>query len=376
MKDTEKRLQGSMMRIRGDHPFLGALGLFAEMVVTEVIETAATDGKRLLFNPDFVAKQDTSSLCGLVTHELLHAALLHLSRRGERDPNLWNIAADIVVNGMIRRDTSYVLPQGAVEDCSLDHLSVEEIYEHLRAGEKNIPRITLLDLIGSEGQGIIGQVSDVELRNHWRSVLQQASSVARRVSKGFASQGLDLHRDIAEVSMPSLQWRELLCQFLVATPSDFSGFDRRFLWQKIYLEEIAAESIEVAIAIDTSGSIGNQDLSLFLGEIDSILCSYPQIHGHLFFADVDVYGPYEFNREAFLPSPKGGGGTSFEPFFNWVNHKVDMGERPVCIYFTDGYGIFPSAAPEVPVLWVVAPGGLESLKFPFGDVARIGVGES
>lgn len=371
--DTEKRLQGAMIRIRGDHPFFGTLGLFAELVITEDIGTAATDGKRLLFNPAFVAQQDTPRLCGLLAHELLHAALLHVPRRGVRDPQLWNIAADIVVNGMIRSDTAYALPDGGVEDSNLAHLSVEEIYEQLRAGKKRVPAITLLDLIGSEEQGIIGEEQITELQRHWRSALQQAGAVARRMGKGFGSKGLNALRDVTEATTPALDWRALLWQFLVATPCDFSGFDRRFVWQKLYLEEVVGETVDVAIVIDTSGSIGNEELGAFLSEIDGILNAYPQICGQLFFADADLYGPHSFSRDAELPAPKGGGGTSFVPFFNWVEGQVDRGERPLCIYFTDGYGSFPANKPGVPVVWVVIPGGLEGGKFPFGDVVRMGV---
>ncbi len=124
--DIPKRLQGALMRIRGDHPFFGTLALFAELRVTDDIDTAATDGRVLWFNPVFVDKLATNELCGLVAHELLHAALQHVYRRRERDARLWNIAADIVVNGMIRSDTAYELPKGGVEVPSLAHLSVEE----------------------------------------------------------------------------------------------------------------------------------------------------------------------------------------------------------------------------------------------------------
>jgi DNA-binding MarR family transcriptional regulator len=70
-----------------------------------------------------------------VAHELLHAALMHGLRRRERDPRLWNIAADIVVNGMVRKDTAYDLPKGGVENPKLAHLSVEEIYEQFNSGK-------------------------------------------------------------------------------------------------------------------------------------------------------------------------------------------------------------------------------------------------
>jgi predicted metal-dependent peptidase len=371
-QDTEKRLQGALMRIRGDHPFFGTLGLFADVVVTEDVGTAATDGKRLMFNPGFVARQDMHRMCGLLAHELLHAALLHVPRRGVRDPNLWNIAADIVVNGMIRSGTAYALPEGGIEDGTMAHLSVEEIYEQLRAGRKVIPTIGLLDLMAGSGQGIIDEERTAELQRHWRAALQQAGAVARRMGRGFGSKGLDALRDIAEATSPSLNWRELLWQFLVATPCDFSGFDRRFIWQKLYLEDVVGESVDVAIVVDTSGSIGTDELGSFFGEIEGILNAYPQIRGHLFYADADLYGPYPFSREAEPPSPKGGGGTSFVPFFDWVKQQGDRGERPICIYFTDGFGTFPDRIPDAPVLWVVMPGGLESGGFSFGDVIRMG----
>ena len=72
---------------------------------------------------------------------------------------------------------------------------------------------------------------------------------------------------------------------------DFGGFDRRFIHRKLYLEDVVGESVEVAICIDTSGSIQNKELSAFMGEIQGILDAYPQIRGTLFFADADLYGP-------------------------------------------------------------------------------------
>jgi predicted metal-dependent peptidase len=72
-----------------------------------------------------------------------------------------------------------------------------------------------------------------------------------------------------------------------------------------------------------------------------------------------------------MPEVKGGGGTSFKPFFQWVKRENAHGNRPVCIYFTDGYEDFPAVAPDSPVLWLVLPGGLESSRYPFGKVVRM-----
>jgi predicted metal-dependent peptidase len=374
------------MRIRGDHPFFGTLALFAEFRVTDGIDTAATDGRVVWFNPGFVDEQDPNQLCGLVAHELLHAALQHVYRRREREARLWNIAADIVVNGVIRSDTAYELPKGGVEVPKLAHLSVDEIYEQFAAGKSKVPKITLLDLmpelVGGDGDGTQGsargsgngcleQSKAEHLERHWRAALQQAGAVARRINRGFGRNGLNGVREFESATSAQLGWRELLWQYMVATPYDFGGFDRRFIHRKLYLEDVVAESVEVAICIDTSGSIGGEALGAFMAEVQGIRDAYPQISGALFFADADLYGPHEFSMALGMPAAKGGGGTSFVPFFDWVKQQEQGGTQPLCIYFTDGFGTFPRSPPASPVLWVVMPGGLESPGFPFGDVARM-----
>ena len=205
----------------------------------------------------------------------------------------------------------------------------------------------------------------------WRAALQQAGAVARRIKRGFGRHGLNGVREFESATSAQLGWRELLWQFMVATPYDFGGFDRRFIHRKLYLEDVVGESVEVAICIDTSASIGSEVLAAFAAEIQGILDAYPQIRGTLFFADADLYGPHEFSMASGMPAAKGGGGTSFVPFFDWVQQQEQSGAQPLCIYFTDGYGSFPRIPPASPVLWVVMPGGLESPGFPFGEVARM-----
>ena len=81
------------------------------------------------FNPEFVCSITAKELDGVVIHELLHAALRHSSRRGSRAPMLWNVAADIVVNGMIREVSGMALQP--VENRLLKDFEVEEVYSNL-----------------------------------------------------------------------------------------------------------------------------------------------------------------------------------------------------------------------------------------------------
>ena len=125
------------------------------------------------------------------------------------------------------------------------------------------------------------------------------------------------------------------------------------------------------MAVDTSGSIDHQQLRMFLSEVNGILNSYPHLECELYYADADAYGPYELNPDSDIPQPQGGGGTSFVPFFDKISDRTDAMTRGVCVYLTDGYGTFPDPPPELSVLWVVTPGGLDLTQFPFGEAVRL-----
>ncbi|MEO1005989.1 MAG: VWA-like domain-containing protein [Cyanobacteria bacterium J06638_38] len=125
------------------------------------------------------------------------------------------------------------------------------------------------------------------------------------------------------------------------------------------------------MAVDTSGSIDDGLLKMFLSEVKGILNSYPHLECELYYADADVYGAYELNPDSTIPQPQGGGGTSFVPFLHKISNCWDGMTTAVCIYLTDGYGTFPDTAPELPVLWVVTPGGLDLSQFPFGETVRL-----
>ncbi len=129
--------------------------------------------------------------------------------------------------------------------------------------------------------------------------------------------------------------------------------------------------MQVYLAVDTSGSIDQDRLQLFLNEVQGILNSYPHLRCDLYYVDAEAYGPYPLNSHSILPKPKGGGGTSFVPFFDQVQANWDGYSRGICVYLTDGYGTFPEKQPELPVLWVVTPGGLDLQKFPFGEAVRL-----
>ena len=380
--DFDRNISAALLKIRMVSPFFGCLSLFAKYKPRKDIPTACTDGENIFFNEDFMKNLDKDELCGVLLHELLHCALLHTSllRKGIRDNTLWNIAADVVVNNIIQKQGNFALPSGSIQMPQFVDLSVEQIYEKLMASKKR-PDLKILDIEYTTAGGKETKKTGAdnkklrELEGKWKTALNQAA-VTESIKKGGKGQGVGSilgTREYNSIMEPQLDWRSMLWRFLVRTPTDFSGFDRRFVHQGLYLEDLSGESVRVHVAIDTSGSISSQELDEFAGELKGILRSYPHIKCDLYFADYDIDGPYKLNSQSDIPEPTGGGGTSFVPFFLKVDEEHDEYEEGVCIYLTDGYGDFPEEF-KLPTLWVVTNDGLDNEEFPFGTVTRLSSG--
>ncbi len=383
--ESTKLISAALLRLRMKSPFFGTLAMFVRFIPSENIAAAATDGRDVFFNPNFLHSLPSAEQDGLLLHEILHAALLHPLRLRERDPQQWNIAADIVVNGMILSQTGFELPQGGLRDQKLEHLSVEEVYEllppnaasHLPSINPDLLTPTVGDVIRSTDRNSTagagapeqGDRNAQELTAHWKQAFEQATAVAIASKPGGGAVGID--REWEPALNPQLDWQSYLWQYLAQNPTDFQGFDRRFVGRGLYLEALQGESVQVYIGVDTSGSINAAALGLFLAEVRSILGAYPHLVCDLYYVDSDVYGPHALTSYSTLPIPRGGGGSSFAAFFDRVAETCDVQVQPVCIYLTDGYGEFPATEPSLPTLWVVTPGGLDLGLFPFGEAVRL-----
>src|SRR5262249_10305358 len=137
------------------------------------------------------------------------------------------------------------------------------------------------------------------------------------------------------------------------------------------LEALQGETVQVAVAVDTSGSIGSAEIDALLGEVQGILGAYPHVRCDLYYADAACYGPYPLTAGSEIPPPVGGGGTDFRPFFEEIAKIYDENDPLLCVYLTDGYGSFPAQPPGYEVLWVVTAGGLALEQFPFGEAVRL-----
>ncbi|MCU0493593.1 MAG: VWA-like domain-containing protein [Chloroflexaceae bacterium] len=378
-EQTARSVSTALMRICQRSPFLATLALHARIEATAELPTAATDGRDVFINPEFYGKLTPAEQEGLLLHEVLHAALLHVDRRGGRDAKLWNVAADIVVNGIVAKE-GYQLPEGGLRDQHLEHLSTEEVYDLVQQQQQanqhqaQAAESDLLDVRPTDASKPAeerpGQNDKTARDAYWRKALEQAGMIAEGGRQPGTLPG-GIQRELRRLAPAQLDWRSYLWRFLVRTPTDFSNFDRRFVGRGLYLETLDSDSVRAYVAVDTSGSINEHAVSQFLAEVQSILFAYPHIRCDLYFADTELYGPYPLTAQSELPTPIGGGGTDFRPFLRRVAGERDENGATLAIYLTDGYGAFPKETPDMAVLWVVTPGGLDEEKFPFGEVVAL-----
>ena len=375
-----------IIQVKRECHFFGALMLFAEIHPDKSIDTAATDGKKIIVNENFLTSLKSSEQNALLLHEVLHMALLHVTRRGQRDGYVWNIAADIVVNDLIIRNTKFKLPQGAIIEKKYKDKSVEHIYEDLLKKNKYKKikfESSMIDILDKQQEGEDQDASDKklteaeieEVESFWRDKLEVLKNSDQFDSKnndqGSIPGGMGI--EIESILEPEVDWRHALWKYVGKTPADFDDLDRRFFYRGLYLEGLLTEGLEVSVCIDTSGSVSDTFLEQFLAELKGILRSYPHVKCDLFYGDTELFGPYPIQTIDETPKAMGRGGTSFRPFFKYLQNNQNnlMGAHKVSIYFTDGYGDFPSKEPEDPIMWLVCKDGLESKEFPFGEVVRI-----
>jgi predicted metal-dependent peptidase len=383
-----------------DHPFFGALLFRLAFCETSSVATMATDGVSLFYNPRFAEELPPGELVGVLAHEVMHPALHHDSRRGDRDPKRWNAACDYAINPLLV-EAGLQLPQDGLLDARFAGMSAEQIYNLLdpqqeepksdsQAGTEGQhtespggPEASPDHPVAPETPGGFAQVLDTprpaaldapdyavqqteEHEREWQIAVEQAENIARFA--GNVPAGLE--RSLEAGDKASVDWREVLRRtFSETLPADYTWVrpNRRHIWKGLYLPGIAREGVgEIVIAVDCSGSISKRVLGLFQSEIGALVAEHQPERVHVLYFDAEVHRQDLFERgETIALSPAGGGGTAFGPVFA---HLEDQGIVPhSLIVLTDMEGSFPTQEPPYPVIWASTEPG----RAPFGATVSL-----
>ena len=130
-----------------DNPFFGTLCLRLKPVERDDLDTGATDGKHLFYNPVWFEKLRPEERIGFLAHEVMHVVLMHHTRRQERHPEKWNVAADYVIN-LILKNNSFILPSGGLLDEQYADMTTEHVYNILPEPPEGFGALLLVAGVG------------------------------------------------------------------------------------------------------------------------------------------------------------------------------------------------------------------------------------
>lgn len=403
-----QRLLLSRMRILNHHSFYGLLLMRMIFAVDENVDTACTDGTRIVFGTGFLEKISDEELDFVMMHELLHVVLQHCARGKELNQHLFNIACDIVINSNILLENNMDLNSITLREYGVSmHIApdgkegylynAEEIYvallDKLKNDSDEEPNCFIFGDDGDPFPFPLAETKDVprpfgdgdnesplwddhsrwgkdeeeikvirEKRTQDLIEVMQTVSIAAD-SESFDSVPIAARRMLEEIKAPQVDWRTLLQEFIQQNNCDytFSPPDKRFSDSDFFLPDFNETDIsvqDILFMVDTSGSMSNKSINQAYSAIkDGIDQFGGRLCGWVGFFDTEVLEPVEFGGEKQLDIKRanGGGGTSFHCIFDYIKKHMSDNLPIAIVILTDGYAPWPSesAALGVPVLWLI-----------------------
>lgn len=311
----------------------------------EKIDTACTDGRHIDFNPEFFMSLKAEEQLFLLLHETLHVAYLHIdsNRRGKRDPARWNIAADHAINLQLI-SKGYRMPQGGLADKAYEGMSTEQIYD-LLPEDCTPPQMADLEFSGQCPE---------ELHQHLQDILVRAAvqSSIQNDTPGTIPGEIQIYLD--SLLKPKLPWNRILQKYInTMAKHDYSMRkpNRRF-FPKYHLPSLHSEALmDLAIAVDTSGSVTDAEFLRFVSEVTGIFRMMRPSKLTLIQFDTALKAVDEITSLADLRNVNftGRGGTLIAPVMEWA----EQNKPQLLLVFSDGHFRFHTQEQRTRVVWLI-----------------------
>ena len=348
------------------HPETALWGGVMMMGSTEVVDeaiTAYTDGINKKYGRAFLTAicPTQAEVNGLILHENLHIGLrhhLHGADMFKEDGEKANKAADYVVNDMITEISKKYpdlvqLPKGGLYDPQYHNMSMREVYKLLKSKKGGGGGGGKPDKEGEKGSGSGGGEYEFDKHDFGKPMTQEEAKemdgkIDRAIREGAllaGRLGIDLPRSVTDLLNPVIDWKKELADFVTSSCKGkdeytWRKFNRRLISNDIYLPTVENETIgEVVVAIDTSGSIGQEQLNEFASELVSICDAVSPDAVRVLWWDTKVHGEQLFtdnyDQIGSMLKPLGGGGTRVSSVAEYINKKKINAE--CVLVFTDGF---------------------------------------
>lgn len=423
----KKQMKRAKIQLYRDTPFFGYLVQYLKIIESDRVPTAGiTEDTRVFYNPEFVESITEDELKGILAHEVMHKAMEGFKRKGNRQDKKWNVAQDLVINHILANENGFALPEmGMIPDTNgtfefQDGSTIEDI------GDKNFEQVydlvpksevpedagfdihIKMDGDGDEqGQGQAGGaggdedgdedmgvglgdgeegedgdeegagLGDKDLDDvDWDSVVTQAAEHA--ASQGSEPGGLE---GLLEVKQEGeIDYKRLISQTISShVPSDytFTSPSKRSRAIGEYLPSVTEdEGLDVIVTLDTSGSVSDELLRRFVGEIKNLVDTFENVKMTVIQHDSKVQDVKEYNNakssEFERIEIKGRGGTSHVPVFERIEEEMVGNGPTVVIGLTDGYTTVPDMIPNIEeMIWVLNNHAITLDRLKHGQIVRI-----
>jgi len=371
--EVEKALSKAKVRLmlKKDCAFFATLILQTPMywVTEDEVPTAATDGIRIFINPEFFMQQDPDEKIFLLLHEIMHGVYEHPARMNMRNHEDWNAACDYVINDeLIQRQ--FKMPKDGLHNIDYRGMNADQIYALIAQDRDNgqpTPKAPWPDIqpapqgdsSGNQPQKGIGGTNlptAEQIQNHAKNMLTQAVQASQMANESIGAIPGSIERLLNDMLNPKLPWTKMISKLLFTiTKDDYSWKrpSRRYLAKNIYLPSLHSEGIgKIDFAIDTSGSVSEDDFNTFISEIAYVFKRFnPKEIGIMQFDSIlqsndKVCSLAEFKKLKF----QGGGGTNVRP----ILEEYAKDAAKVLIVLTDGYfNHSEKLDPKKPVIWAI-----------------------
>ena len=382
---VEQRLHKAVVGIMENQKYMALAGVLmvGERTISEEIPTACTDGKNEMYNREFCEKLNDAELRFLILHENYHKLYRHLhtwQHLNKDDPQLANMAMDFVINAKLKEDNDedgFATMTGELSrgcyNSKYRGWDTAKVFHDLKKNND-----------GDGGSG--GNVLDIHDWDNAKDMTpEEKDQLARDIDQAIrqgamvaGKMGSGGDRDIDALLKPQVDWKQVLREFITETCAgrDYSSWrkpNRRYISMGIYMPSGVSEKVEeLVLAIDTSGSIGRTELSIFLSEVRSIAEVVKPSAVRILYWDTEVcraekYEMHELDNIINSTKPEGGGGTTVECV---PQYMTDNNISPqACIVLTDGYLGGSWGQWNCPTLWCVIDN--ESAKPDVGKVVHV-----
>jgi len=397
------RVTRAKIQLQKSSPFFAHLVMNLKISETDELPTMGVNAHGdMKYNPEFVKGLSDEVIKGVLAHEVMHVALLHLVRLGKKDLQLWNIATDTAINYILLKDGLQLPKEGIIPDIydksikfpvqgggdikieDLDTKTANEIYEEIW---NQLPK---RDCKGGSGDGQCGieangfdkhgygddeNMTDAEksaLEKEWRGRLVDAATAARAKGNLPSSVG----RLVDDLLNPKLNWKSLLYQFItkdIIYNYTMAKPGRKSYATGVYMPTPLKENLEITVTVDTSGSIQREEYQEFISEVGGIAKAFRQINMTLLFWDTSVAKEMKITggnvQELIDMEIPGGGGTHISCLGDYYKGR----QAPqLMVHLTDGYTESSPTLPSSKHLFVIAKHGTENYLKDSGVTVSLG----